>query len=126
MIKAELVEDAYDHATDLISGAADGRNRFDERVQGPFVVTGVEGRERRAEVQPCRLLEPDPGSKPVGRVAPVNMSEDLEGLFLLPAAVGDMAELHGCICIPRLELQGRAKRLLIAFLSKQFRLRREK
>ena len=126
IIYAEFVEDAYDYAADLISGFAGGGNRFDERVQGPFVVTSVERRERSAQIQPFRTLEPDPGSEALGCVAPMNMSEDLESLFLMAAAMEDTGELDGCTFMARLELQGRAERLLIALLSQQFRLRREK
>jgi hypothetical protein len=42
MIKTEFVENAYDHAPDLVAVAADMGDRLDEHVQRLFVVTRVE------------------------------------------------------------------------------------
>src|ERR1700694_3316241 len=101
MIKTEFVEDAYDYTADLVAVAAGWSNRFDEQLQRLFVVTSIERRESRVEIQVGRPLEPDPGSQPVGGEASVNISKDLDSLVLLPAAVEEPGELDGGIGVPR-------------------------
>ena len=125
MIQTELVEHAYDYSADLVAATVGSSNRLDKNVQRLFLITGIERRESPAKIRRRSPLEPDTGSQSVRREASVNVAEDLESLFHLPAAVEDPSERDRSIGAVRLELHGPAERLLIALLNQQFRLGRE-
>lgn len=122
MIQTKFVEDADNYAADLVPVAAGRPNRLDEQVQRPFGFAFVERLESRSQIGCPRPLQPDPGSQAFGREASANVAKDLQGFLFLASAVEDSGQLDGSIRMPRLELKGCAKRLLIAILSQQFRL----
>ena len=125
MIKAKLIENAYDHAADLVAARAVKSDRLDEQVQRLFVVTRVERSEGRPEIRHPASFEPDSSRQAVGRKASMDLSKDIECLFVLPAAVQNPGELDRSFGVPGLELQGRAERSLIALASQQFCFRWE-
>jgi len=103
MIETEFVEDAYDYAADLVATTAREGNRLDEQVQRLFIVTRVDRRESLTEIGHPAPFEPDPSRQAIGTEASVYVSEDLESLLVLPAAVEDPGELDGSVGVPRLE-----------------------
>src|SRR6202165_5159491 len=117
IIKTELIEDAYHYAADLVSAAAGWRDRLDKHIQRLFAVARVERRESPAEIQSGRPLESDPGSQALSSEASANVSEDFEGLILLPAAPEDPCQQDGSIGLPPLRAQCSAGRLLLRPLS---------
>ena len=125
MIKTEFVQDADDYAANLVAAAARWTNRPYEHVQRLFVVARIERSEGLAEIWNRCPFEPYPGRQSFGRKAAVDVPKDLESVFAMTPAVEHAGELEGGIGVARLELQGRAERLLIALLSQHFRLRWE-
>ncbi len=126
MINTEFIEDAHDHAPDLVAAAPASSNRLDEHVQRLFVVTSIECLESLPQIRHPALFEPDPGGEAIGREASMNLSQDLERLVVLPAGVEHRGQLDASIDMPRLSLQSCAERHLIPLLSEQVCLGREK
>src|ERR1700730_2932355 len=104
MINTEFIEDAHDHAPDLVAAAPGTANRLDEHLQGLFLLTCIERRESLPQIRHPALFEPDPGGEAIGREASMNLSQDLERFVVLPAAVEHRGELDGSIGMPRFNL----------------------
>jgi hypothetical protein len=122
VIKAEFVEDPHHDAADIVSAVSGTRDCVEQHVQSLFVVTSVQGSERRAEIQHCCLFKTDPGGKTIGCKASVNASEDFDSLFALTTAVEEPGQLDRSTGEAWLELEGGPERFLITLASQQLGL----
>src|SRR5881628_4157035 len=125
IVRPKLVENADDHAANVVAVASRRSHGGDEQVERAGPVSAVERDEGRVELLGgAVLLETNSRGESVGGEASMHAAQDVERLAGLRSAVQDLRQRQRRVGAIGLELQSLPERSLVAVGCEHLRLRR--